>query len=107
MAGRATKKQTPDVVHVERRLVYQQFGSYNQPGLKDWDPKQVQLVEALLQVLSDGATLMIRPGSGNRSIGIAIWEGENRWPPTWCYDAEEVDSWAENVLRVHEAQAAD
>lgn len=105
---RASKSsQQPTAKSEERRLIYAQFGAYPESTLQDWDPKPDQLVAAILQVVSDGATLVIRPGSGNRSIGMAIWEGDARHAPKWCYDGEELDEWAAAINRVHKSEAAD
>lgn len=81
----------------QARLLWGTGRVRNQPELYDWDPKQVALVEALMTVLASGSTVVFRPGSGNRSIGVAIWEGDHRWPPTWCYDSEELDEWAADI----------
>lgn len=73
-----------------------------------WDPKQVQLVDALLHVISSGATVVLRPGSGGGAVGVAIWEGDLRHPAVWCYTSEELDQWAEGVMqRVGELEAAE
>jgi len=86
------------------------FGKGATISVASWDPKQVQLVEAILEVVASGATVVVRPGSGGGSVGVAIWEGDNRWPPVWCYTSEDLDAWADGVLdRVREniGQAAD
>lgn len=100
----------PKAVTEERQLIWAQFGAYNHATVGDFDPKNDPLVEALLYVVSTGATLVLRPGSGGRSLGIAIWEGDYRGAPQWLYDSEEVDNWAATVLsqkRAAEAKAAD
>lgn len=87
------------------------FGKSAVIQVASWDPKQEPLVQAILEVLTTGATVVIRPGSGGGSLGIAIWEGDNRWPPRWCYDSTDVDAWADEVLArvvpVAQGQAAD
>jgi len=70
------------------------------PGLTQWDPKSDALIEALLTIVASGATVVMRPGSGGRSLGIAIWEGDERHAPQWSYDAEELDQWASRILAV-------
>jgi hypothetical protein len=90
----------PKAVVEERRLIWNQTGQRNTPLLTDWDPKEGMLVEALLEVLASGATVVLRPGSGARSIGLAIWEGDARHAPEWCYEASEIDDWARGILAV-------
>lgn len=107
---RAAGKPKSEAVTRERQLMWAQAGQYNVPTLRDWDPKQVQLVEALLGILESGATVVLRPGSGGRSVGVAIWEGDFRHAPTWMYEAEEIDTWAESILLrlgADQAEAAD
>lgn len=74
------------------------FGKSSVIQVASWDPKQVEWVQAILEVLTTGATVVIRPGSGGGSLGIAIWEGDNRWPPRWCYMSEDIDAWSAEVL---------
>ena len=107
---RKATNQKPAAVTRERQLIWEQFGSYNFATVGDFDPKPEPLVEAVLHVIATGATIVIRPGSGGRSLGIAIWEGDFRGTPQWLYDSEEVDEWARKVLHMkadQEAQAAD
>lgn len=101
------KSNQPTPKSEERRLIYAQFGAYPESSLADWDPKGQKFSEALLQVVADGATVVLRPGSGGRSVGIAIWEGDVRHAPQWCYEAEEIDQWADAVLAVHQRETAD
>lgn len=92
---------------VERRLIWAQTGEYNHATVGDFDPKAEALTEALLYVVSTGATVVLRPGSGGRALGIAIWEGDARHAPKWLYDEEEVDAWASGVLSVKRGQSAE
>jgi hypothetical protein len=85
-------------------------GADQLPGVSEWDPKTEALVQALLEIVSSGSTVVLRPGSGGRALGVAIWEGDERHAPMWCYDAEELDHWAARVLAMIEqrsGQAAD
>jgi len=79
-------------------------------ALTNWDPDTARLVQAILLVVESGATLVIRPGSGSRSIGVAIWEGDMRHPPTWVYDEDELNTWAQRIGDISQGrntQAAD
>lgn len=91
------KPNQPTPKSEQARLLWGSKRVRMQPALTDWDPKQVELVQAIFNVLESGSTVVFRPGSGNRSIGVAIWEGDHRWPPTWCYDQDELDEWAAGV----------
>jgi hypothetical protein len=94
-------KNAPSVAKVtERRLLWQQTGEDSGELLTDWDPKTETLVNALLEIVATGASVFIRPGSGGRAIGIAIWEGEDRHKPTWVYEASELDGWAEGIMHM-------
>lgn len=75
-----------------------QTGDYPGVTLTTWDPKCEQLITAILGIAQTGATVVMRPGSGGRSIGIAIWEGNERHPSQWLYTTEELDEWAETVI---------
>jgi hypothetical protein len=90
----------PTVASEQRRLMWGIPGGREADSLARWDPKQQPLIEALLAIVSSGASVFLRPGSGGRSVGIAIWEGDVRHAPTWCYDTEELDEWAESILKV-------
>lgn len=100
-------RETPAKL-AENRTIWGQFGKTDVGyAITGWDFKP-SFVEAILEVLQSGSTVVLRPGSGQRSIGIAIWEGDFRHPPTWCYQPEEVDMWAESIMeRVKRQDAAD
>lgn len=66
--------------------------------VRDWDPRTDVLVQALLEVLDTGACVFLRPGNGRQSLGIAIWEGDQRHPATWFSEHEELDVWARQVV---------
>lgn len=105
---RKSSGQQPTVKSEQSRLLWNQTGTIHYPAIAEWDPKPENLLQAVLEIVSSGATLVIRPGSGARSMGLAIWEGDVRHAPTWVYDAEELDNWASGILaRVAAAEAAD
>lgn len=92
----------------QQRLLWEQTGEIGNGGLADWDPKTVDLVTALLGILDTGSAIFLRPGSGGRAIGVAIWEGDVRHPAKWVYDAEELDQWADTILsRLNRRREAD
>lgn len=87
----------PTIKSEEARLLWNQTGQRYEPTVDHWDPKPEPLLNALLEILATGCTLCIRPGSGNRSIGIAIWEKDYKHDPKWFYDNEEIDDWAQDI----------
>jgi hypothetical protein len=90
-------RETPAKLE-QNRLMWGTFGKGAALSIAAWDCKSADLVQALLEVAATGSTVVLRPGSGGGALGIAIWEGDTRWPPTWCYTSEEVDAWAWAVL---------
>jgi hypothetical protein len=94
---RSNKGQQQNAAAEQRALLWGMNGAAVLPTVAEWDPKTEPLVQAILQVVSSGATIVFRPGSGGRAMGVAIWEGDVRHSPTWVYDAEELDTWAEKV----------
>jgi len=95
---------------VQNQLMWATYGKGARISLTSWDPKAVAFVEAILEVLASGATVVLRPGSGAGSVGVAIWEGDFRHPPTWCYTSEELDDWSAGVIALamlRAQQAAD
>lgn len=97
---RKNANQQPTAKSEQSRLLWIQTGEIHYAAPNEWDPKPEQLVQAILEVVASGATLVIRPGSGARSIGLAIWEGDTRHAPSWVYDAEELDEWAARINRM-------
>lgn len=110
MPGKRSPKPTPAQADQAKLMWAMQPGG-DWTGVSNWEPRGEEFTQAVLQVLGSGAAIMIRAGSGGRAVGIAIWEGDTRHPATWCYDDEEVNMWAANVLAVvnrpEKNQAAD
>jgi len=96
---RGSGKQATPAVQAQRRLLFELVGEHEGEGLRQWDPKAVPLVEAILGIVSTGAAVFIRPGSGGRALGIAIWEGDTRHPAKWLYEVQELDDWALIILK--------
>jgi hypothetical protein len=96
---RGSGKQATPVQQEQRRLLWAMTGQVDGEGLRQWDPKSADFVEAVLDVLSTGAAVFMRPGSGGRAIGIAIWEGDTRHPAKWLYEASELDEWSRLILK--------
>lgn len=72
--------------------------------LADWDPDAAALVQAILEIVGSGASVFMRPGGGGTTLGIAIWEGDERHPATWFTEHEEVNQWAARIVEVAEAR---
>jgi len=96
---RGSGKQVTPARQEQRRLLFDMTGQHDGESLRQWDPKAEPLVDALLGIASTGAAVFVRPGSGGRALGIAIWEGDTRHPATWFYEAEELDEWALKILK--------
>jgi hypothetical protein len=69
-------------------------------SLSDWDADTAVVTQALLEIVSTGSTVVVRPGSGGRSLGVSIWEGDTRHPPKWLYDSEELTAWAQGICDI-------
>lgn len=65
----------------------------------NWEPRTDEFWQALQEVLASGAAVFIRQGSGGRSVGIAIWDGDDRMPARWCFDDEEINMWSAEIIR--------
>lgn len=103
---RERAKQTNPAKTDQQRILWEMTGDFEGNEIWQWDPKESDLIEALLWVVSSGATVVMRPGSGGRAMGIAIWEGDVRHPPKWCYEADELDAWSQRVLAMKQNQKA-
>lgn len=99
----------PTAKSEQQRTIYGSFGKVERDTVSSWDPKTEVFTEAILQLVDDGLTVVLRPGSGRRSVGVALWEGDVRDAPVWFYDAEELDAWAAWVIeqRAGHSDAAD
>jgi hypothetical protein len=107
---RGSSRQVTPAVQEQRRLLFSMVGTVEGDSLRQWDPKAQAFVEAFLAVLSTGAAIFARPGSGGRAIGIAIWEGDTRHPAKWLYEASELDDWSQLIRKTVSgdiSQAAD
>lgn len=93
-AGRVTPS-----AQQQRRLLFEMVGSHEGETLRQWDPKMQPLVEALLGIVATGAVVLLRPGSGGRALGVAIWEGDVRHPASWFYEPGELDDWSLMILK--------
>lgn len=72
-------------------------GEEYEPKLHEWDPETTAFTQALLELLDDGLTIVLRPGSGGLSIGVALWKGDQRDPPIWFRDQDTLDTWTKTV----------
>jgi hypothetical protein len=89
-----------EAIKTQNTLLWGQTGKLPEYSLTEWDIKTEAMVTALLEVLSTGASVLLRPGSGARSIGWAIWEGDARHAPKWLYSDEEVDEYVAGLLEL-------
>jgi len=96
---RGSGKQVTPIRAEQRRLLFEMLGENEGAGLRQWDPKAGPFLEAILGILASGAAVFLRPGSGGRAIGVAIWEGDTRHPAKWVYEAEELDDWSLIILK--------
>lgn len=106
--GRKPEEKSP--LQKLGHLIYLQTGTLPDFGLADWEPRHEEFVDALFEVLGQGFTVVLRPGSGGRSVGLAIWNGDSRPPAKWFYDQDELDAWSALVLKVksdRDVKAAD
>jgi hypothetical protein len=83
---------------VQNRYAWDIIGEVQTNSVGGWDLKAEAFTEALCEIVGSGATVVLRPGTGGRSLGIAIWDGDVRYAPVWCHAEEEADAWARKVL---------
>lgn len=91
---RGSARQVTPAQQQQRKLLFEMTGDHDGSELLHWDIQTEPFVEALLGIVSTGAVVMLRPGSGGRALGIAIWEGDVRHPAKWFYETAEVDDWS-------------
>jgi len=96
---RGSGKPATPAQQEQRRLLWAMTGVVEGESLRQWDPKAQAFAEAILDILSTGAAIFMRPGSGGRAIGIAIWEGDTRHPAKWLYEASELDEWSQLIRK--------
>lgn len=99
MAGRAKKPETT-VPKVAIQQWWHQTGTQYEYQLSEWDPDTATVVQAILELLDDGLTVVLRPGSGGRAIGLAIWKGDDRQPAKWFGDQDEMNEYCTNIVKL-------
>jgi len=97
MAGRA-KKPVTTVPKEAIKQWWHQTGTQYEYKLSEWDPDTVTVVQAILELLESGLTIVIRPGSGGRAIGMAIWHGDDRPPAKWFGDHDEMNEYCRLIV---------
>lgn len=96
MPGRRSPKDSPAKA-LQNQLLWAQDPSGSFAGLDNWEPRGEEFTQALLAVLATGSAIFLRPGSGGRAIGIAIWEKDFKHDAQWCYDDEEINLWSQDI----------
>lgn len=81
----------------------QQLGTPLKFTVEDWDPDMATLGQAILEIVATGASVFVRSGQAGASLGIAIWEGDERHPATWFGEPEELNAWSAGILKRAEA----
>lgn len=99
MAKYTGRSEAKVVKGEQRRLLWQTYGAVVAPNAADWDPKSEQLVEALLAVLGSGCAVMFGTAREGSAISVQVYEGDYKYPRVWISEAEELDTWAEGILR--------
>lgn len=95
---RARKEDTQTAAKELIKAWWEQTGELPNYKLSDWDPDTAALSQAILELMSSGATVVLRPGSGGRAVGIAIWLGDNRPPAKWFGDHDELNAWTRAIV---------
>lgn len=88
----------PTAKSEQSRLLFLQSGTRYEGTLPDLDFDTAMFAQALLLLMNEGATVVCRPGSGCRSFGVAVWQGDAKYAPKWLYDDEEVNQWSSRVV---------
>jgi hypothetical protein len=100
MARDRDKPKEPKPISMYEAL-RKQLGARHQVSIGDWDCDAELVLQAMLQVGAAGNVLFIRPGTGGGSWGLAVWEGDERHPAIWVYAEEQLNEWAEGILRLY------
>lgn len=95
---RGKKTQETPAKLEQNRLMWATYGRDARIMPVSWEVKEAQFAEAVLAIVSSGASVFLRSGSGGGAVGVAIWEGDVRHPATWCYTSEDLDAWSADVL---------
>lgn len=90
----------------QNALWWAQTGKRLEHPLHGWDCDTAVVLQAILELLSAGNTVCIRPGSGGESLGIAIWEPVNKRPYVWFGADVELDDWARGLTQAAAAYRA-
>ena len=81
------------------RYAWDIIGEVQTNSVGGWDLKSEAFCQMLCEMVGSGVTVVLRPGTGGRSLGLAIWDGDDRRPPVWFHAEEEADAYAQRVLR--------
>lgn len=95
---RAAKPNTQAAAKELIQAWWAQTGELPNYKLADWDPDTAAMCQMVLEVLSSGGTVVFRPGSGGRAIGVAIWAGDNRPPAKWFSDHDELNEYTRAIV---------
>lgn len=98
------KKEVPgeSAQRAQNAAWWAQTGRRLEHPLHSWDSDTAAVWQAVLELLSAGNTVCIRPGSGGESLGIAIWEPVNKRPYVWFGADVELDEWAKQLVEAAE-----
>lgn len=97
MPGGRKRPQTPAALQDLNHLLWAQTGRVAVYKVNDWDPDAAAFLDACLQIVASGATVVIRPMGGGTGMGIAIWEGDVRHAPAWLREDADLDAWSQGI----------
>lgn len=81
-------------------LLWKQLGEKPDQNIRGMDFDAALLMQAILDVVDAGNTVVFRRGSGGESLGIAIWTRQKQNDPVWCSSDERVEAWAKGAIQV-------